>query len=177
MAGKFSQQAEKLNASIRGVFQNALATAIAEGFEETVHSTRQDSSNAVVHWMVGAYDGSNASRRTLGAPTDLRATKTGIKHPWVGRRGEHRSDAEMGVAIATADKVLAREVKIAIDRYVYRNPATTKFYVFNAFLDIPKYARNARLKQAAEAGLARAKAVFDREVTNPHATERARRAP
>lgn len=162
---KFAAEAARVKGLLTRKFNSSLRKALAEGFEETVHSTVQDSSNAVVHWMLGAYDGSNASRRVMGKPTFLRGEgKRPPKHPWVGWRGEMRSTLEPGVAIATADQVAAREVKAAVDKYVRGNAPATQFYVFNSFLKIGKYAANAGLVEAAEAGLKRAKAVFEREM-------------
>lgn len=173
MGNKFSIAAADVNSTIKRVYVAALRQGLADGFEEVVHTTKQDSSNTVVHWMLGATDGSNAAGRVMAKPTDLRATKHGgSKHPWVGRRGEHRDGT--GVAIATADQVHAREVKIAIDKYAKGNMPATDFYFYNVFLQYPKHSAHAHLEAAGAAGLRRAVASFEREISLGNELKRAR---
>lgn len=166
MAGnKFELMAADVNNTIKRVYVGALRQGLADGFEEVVHSTKQDSSNTVVHWMMGATDGSNAKARKLASDKDLRGTKTTpSEHPWVGRRGEHRQGT--GVAIATADQVLAREVKIAIDRYARGQIPATDFYFYNVYLQYPNQSGRAKLEEAGQAGLRRAVASFERAIAN-----------
>ena len=199
MGNKFSIAAADVNSTIKRVYVAALRQGLADGFEEVVHTTKQDSSNAVVHWMLGATDGSNSANRALAAPTDLRGfmgarTRTlsngkisyggarirrAPKHPWVGYRYDERSAKQPGVAIAVADKVLAREAKLAIDKYARGQLPATDFYFYNVFLDESgqdkgHIAENARLKEAGEAGLRRAVASFEREISLGNELKRAR---
>lgn len=160
MATKFELMAADINNTIKRVYVGALRQGLADGFEEVVHSTKQDSSNTVVHWMLGATDGSNAAGRAMAKPTDLRPHK----HPWVGARGDRRSGT--GEAIATADQVLAREVKIAIDRYARGQVPATNFYFYNVFLQYPNQSGRAGLEEAGQAGLKRAVASFERAISN-----------
>lgn len=165
MGKKFSIAAADVNNTIKRVYVAALRQGLADGFEEVVHTTRQDSSNSVVHWMLGATDGSNAAGRAMAKPTDLR----GGKHPWVGPRmgpGRGRSDASPGVAIAVADQVLAREVKIAIDKYARGQVPATDFYFFNVFLQYPNQSTRAHLEEAGQAGLRRAVASFEHAISS-----------
>ena len=168
---KFSLAAADLTDALKQQFVAALRKGVADGFETVVHATKQDSSNAAVHWMIGTEEHSRASSRTLGKPTDLRATrKHGPKHPWVGRRGEKRGMTGAGIRIA--DQVVAREVRLIVDRWLAGHTPDTSIYYYNALMSIDRYAAHAELKEAAQAGIERAIASFEREVREGRTRQR-----
>lgn len=161
---KFSIAAEDLNSTIKYMFVGAIRRGVTEGFDVAVRFTRQDSSNAATHWLIGVQGKSNAASRVLGKPSDLRATKSGgVKHPLVGYRGEHRTDS--GASAAISDAIVEREVNTIINVYAKGISPETGFYYFNALGESGEYAENADINFAGEQALAAAVAVFEREMS------------
>ncbi|MBU0860281.1 MAG: hypothetical protein KJ667_10125, partial [Alphaproteobacteria bacterium] len=79
MAGdkRFSGQANQLADAVGQLFNRAIRSALLEGLEMAIRSTKHDSSNAAAHWMLAGESKSRPWQRRLGKIRDLRGTKGG----------------------------------------------------------------------------------------------------
>lgn len=147
------------------MFVGSIREGLTQGLKTAVEATKQDSSNAAVHWMVGVTGRSTASSRMLGKKEnlDLRETKgRGKLHPLIGFRGEGRDNT--GTAVEVNRSVLDREIRTIINKYAAGQKPETKFYFYNRVGEDSEYADSARIAKAGAEGVARTAEIFQREI-------------
>lgn len=169
---KFSLYANKFYEEMRQHYVETMREALKQAISVAVRNTHHDSSQAAMYWMVGIEGHTNPADRT---PTNIPGedsegnVSTGnlaYLHGWyrpVGFKGDGGSNAE-----AVATHVEAREAAQAIDKYIVGQVFPTKITLYNKvmiFEDRPgkggiDYSKAAGIRDAAQAGLEQARAVF-----------------
>lgn len=153
--------AADLNRSIELMLVGSIREGIKMGFAETLRLTKQDSSNAAVHWMVSVTGKSYPSSRVRGTFRDLRETNSGGSiHPLVGRRGENRGTGAMAQEVV--NQILDSEFTNIIAKYAAGQLPDTGFYFYTAVEG--DYAENAEIVSAGKAGIKLAVVEFERLV-------------
>lgn len=157
------KEAERFNELLENLVVEAIRVGVTEGFEEAVHRTHQDSSNAAAHWMVGITGKSIPRNRKYGHVRDDRNTGNAL----IGKRGEDRSNSRPGLATQVADAIVQREMATVIAKYIRGHKPATKIYFYNAVMDIDPYQKRAGIEEAGKAGVERAIAAFRRQAQLP----------
>lgn len=165
MAGskKFEGQANRISDYISQLFSRSMRAAILEGLEVAVKTTKQDSSNAAAHWLIGAR-GTKPGNRRLGKVKDMRGT-LGIRGPRrspiypVGYQGDEGANEG-----STLKFVRDREMKDVLDKMISGRSPEFRFYLYNAVGGTSNYNDNANIQDAGEAGVAAVVASAERRI-------------
>ena len=147
MAGekKFQAEGERLGQYVGQLFNRAIRSALLEGLQAAVKSTKHDSSNAAAHWMLAGADGGKSRpwQRRLGTIQDMRGTKSRSPTPPVGYKGDGGSNSAETVRF-----VRERELKEVLDKLVKGHNPEFRFYFYNAVGGDDKYSANASIETA-----------------------------
>jgi hypothetical protein len=175
MAGKFSAYTQSMSLDLEQLFNRSIRSAMRSAIEAAAKATQQDSSNAVVHWLVGFRGQGRSELGEFRNKRDLRGRRgvgkglKGKRAPRlsvVGYSGDKRrgnSDAQQAIRFVT-DRAMAvlRNGVVGRDRI-------DGFYLYNAVAMATggsdtgvSYADNAKMDEAGRAGLERAYQVMTR---------------
>ena len=157
-SNKWELWAEDTKGSIRRMFVGAVRDAIADGFFVTLTTTYHDSSNAALHWMIGA-GRSSPSARKLGKVKDYRGGGDSL----VGHRGDMRSYRSAEDTPSRA--ILRREVKTVVSKYLVGQRFPLQITFYNDAASIPNYEVNANLFLAGTRGLERVVQKFEQRIS------------
>lgn len=149
MAGKFAKAAEQFNIDLGQLFNRAIRMALLAGLAMAVRTTKHDSSNAAVHWLIAARSRSRPASRRYGKMRDLRGTATRPGTPPVGKR----RDAGKNAALAERF-VRDRELREVIAKMVAGRRPESVFYFYHPLEPGQEYADNAEIEEAGKAALA-----------------------
>lgn len=159
MAGKFSKAAEQFNIDLGELFNRAIRMALLAGLAMAVRTTKHDSSNAAVHWLVAARGKSRPGGRKYGRIRDLRGTTTRPSvHP-VGKRRDGGKNAALAERF-----VRNRELREVIEKLVAGRRPETVFYFYHALEPGEEYAENANIEDAGKAALAETLRVMQNRI-------------
>lgn len=177
--GKFAALADATVMDISALFNRSIRAALVAGLVTAIRTTRHDSSNAAVHWMV-ASDNGNRSRpwaRKTGKINDFRGTKGGR-----GEEGPRAPVAPVGYRrdngknfTATLRFVRERELKEVINRLVQGRHPEGRFYFYHPLAegmqsedsgidDLDLYQERAKIQEAGESAVAAVGQVFQRNI-------------
>lgn len=162
MAGdkRFSGQANQLADAVGQLFNRAIRSALLEGLEMAIRSTKHDSSNAAAHWMLAGESKSRPWQRRLGRIRDLRGTKGGrAPIPPVGFRRDGGKNLP-----ATVRFVRERELKEVLDDLVSGRRPEFRFYFYNAVGADEGYSTNANIAEAGKEAVNRTIAAAARRI-------------
>lgn len=159
MAGKFAKAADKFSVDLGELFNRGIRQALLAGLSEVQRQTKQDSSNAAVHWQLAAKGRSRPASRRFGKLRDLRGNKSRPGVPPVGRRGDNGINAG-----ATERFVREREIKEVIEKLVAGRRPATVFYFHHPLQPGWRYFENAHIETAGQAALARTIQVLQNRI-------------
>ncbi|QYW06470.1 hypothetical protein uan_058 [Pseudomonas phage UAntarctica] len=159
--GKFSAQADRVMVDVSALFNRSIRQALLAGLAMALGVTKQDSSNAAVHWLLAAKSRSRPAARRYGQLRDLRGTST---RPGVAPVGKRRDG---GVHAAAAMKfVRERELREVVDKLVAGRSPETVFYFYNAIEPGTQYGENANIEAAGEAAAQEVLRIFENRIAS-----------
>lgn len=156
MAKKFARMADQVSLDIGALFNRAIRQALLAGLVMAVHNTKQDSSNAAVHWMIAAEGRSRPTTRRFGRLRDLRETASKPATPPVGKRGDGGRNAAM-----TQRFVRDKELREVIEKMVAGRDPAKVFYFFNALDPNWRYGENANIAAAGKSAVEEVRRIFE----------------
>lgn len=154
--GKFARLANQVSVDVGALFNRAIRQALLAGLTMAVSTTKQDSSNAAVHWMIAAEGRSRPASRKFGRLRDLRESATRPANPPVGKRGDMGKNAAM-----TLRFVRDKELREVVEKLVAGRDPSTVFYFFNALDPNWRYGENANIDGAAKSAVQEVKRIFE----------------
>lgn len=167
--GKFKRQADQYGFDLKELFSRAIRQALIAGLEAAIKGTEQDSSNAAVHWQLASSKGSRPASRKFGKLRDLRGTKLKAPVKPVGYKDDEGKNAAVVLKF-----VRDKEIREVVDKLVSGRDPDTMFYLYNAIVDGSAYGDNAKIDDAAKAGLAAVKRIFDNRIAAGNVRKRFR---
>lgn len=156
MAKKFARMADQVSLDIGALFNRAIRQALLAGLVMAVYNTKQDSSNAAVHWMIAAEGRSRPTTRRFGRLRDLRETASKPATPPVGKRGDGGRNAAM-----TQRFVRDKEMREVIEKMVAGRDPAKVFYFFNALDPNWRYGENANIAAAGKSAVEEVRRIFE----------------
>ena len=167
MAGKFSTATEQFNIDLGALFNRAIRMALLAGLAMAVRTTKHDSSNAAVHWLVAARGKSRPGGRRYGKLRDLRGTATRPGVPPVGKRRDGGKNAALAERF-----VRNRELSEVIEKLVSGRRPETLFYFYHPLEPGEEYTDNALIEEAGKAALAETLRVMQNRMAAGQARKR-----
>lgn len=156
MGRKFARMADQVSLDIGALFNRAIRQALMAGLVMAVQNTKQDSSNAAVHWMIAAEGRSRPTTRRFGRLRDLRETASKPATPPVGKRGDGGRNAAM-----TQRFVRDKELREVIEKMVAGRDPAKVFYFFNALDPNWRYGENANIAAAGKSAVEEVRRIFE----------------
>lgn len=174
---KFEQYTQAMALDLEQLFNRGIRSAMRAALEAAAKVTTQDSSNAVVHWLIGFRGqgrgelGEFRNKRDLRGRHGLGKALKGKRSPRlsvVGYRGDkRRNNAEAQQAI----RFVTDRARDTLRNGVVGKDRIDGFYLYNAVAmlttspdDGPSYADNANMEDAGVAGLEMAVQVMNRNM-------------
>lgn len=159
MAGKFAKQTAQFSVGLGELFNRSIRQALLAGLSMAVASTKHDSSNAAVHWLIAAKSKSRPGARRYGKLRDLRATSDKPGVPPVGKR------RSFGAQEAAAYRfVRERELKEVIDKLVIGRRPVVDFYFYTAIEEGSEYYNNAEIEKAGKAAVGETARIYQNRI-------------
>ena len=157
--GKFSEQANRVGMDLSALFSRSIRLALLAGLAMAVASTKHDSSNAAVHWLLAAKGKSRPSSRRYGKLRDLRGTATRPGVAPVGKRRDAGKNAKLAERF-----VREREIREVVEKLVAGRRPERIFYFSNPINPDSGYGDNANIQEAGEAGIQETLRIFENRV-------------
>lgn len=171
MAGKFERYTQEMALDLEQLFNRSIRSAMRASLEAAAKATQQDSSNAVVHWIIGT---EGQERKGLGEFRNLRDLRgrygtgkrlKGKRSPRlavVGYRGDKR-----GKGFAPPVRFVTDRARDLLSAKVGGRSRIDRFFLYNATAlksGDAGYAENANIEEAGAAGLEMAHQAMSRNM-------------
>lgn len=142
-SGVFEDQGRALGDYLSQLFVRSIRAGLLRGLDAAVAATRQDSSQAAMHWMIAGIDASTSRpwSRRFGKLQYVKGQAP------VGIRGSMGAAAEAVQAF-----VHQRELNDVLNKLVAGRKPEFNLFLYNAVGEVNRYSENAAIDKAGFAG-------------------------